>query len=294
MAKFEFIHHNSATDSAVRTRIRSHAARGRNVGKRLTRPSRRKAPSTGTIFHAAARRREPRSTGSGEDSEATPAASTQVGPLPSGVGETLSLQLVPFACLPTPWRQDRSSAGLLYKGMLRRGSAVPDCTLLWLDGADQNPAVSFLSRVRCIPGLDRALDYSGEHPFIQSMFADEAFFHGAMALAIAALNRLCTARQEPADRDAAVAHLCRSFRLLNPRLSGAGAASDDNMAAVIVLDTYERSRGRYREGRVHLAGLCRMVEMRGGLGAMAAGRPELPRKLFKYASLAPPSSWIRA
>ena len=41
--QLEFIDNNSTGDEAVRRRIRSHVAIGRNAGKKLARPSRRKA-----------------------------------------------------------------------------------------------------------------------------------------------------------------------------------------------------------------------------------------------------------
>lgn len=44
---FEFINNNAAIDRAARKRIRSHVAMGRNAGKTLVRPSRKKALGLG-------------------------------------------------------------------------------------------------------------------------------------------------------------------------------------------------------------------------------------------------------
>jgi hypothetical protein len=41
--KFRFIDNNEAGDGAVRKQIRSHVAKGRNRGKKLSRPSRKTA-----------------------------------------------------------------------------------------------------------------------------------------------------------------------------------------------------------------------------------------------------------
>ena len=40
---FEFINNNVAVDGAVRKQIRCHVAKGRNLGKKLSQPSRKKA-----------------------------------------------------------------------------------------------------------------------------------------------------------------------------------------------------------------------------------------------------------
>lgn len=41
--KFEFIDNNGAVDGAVRKQIRSQAAKGHNLGRKLSRPSKKKA-----------------------------------------------------------------------------------------------------------------------------------------------------------------------------------------------------------------------------------------------------------
>jgi hypothetical protein len=46
---FEFIDNNTTISRAERKRIRSHAAKGRNVGKTIIRPSRKKLAVTRTV-----------------------------------------------------------------------------------------------------------------------------------------------------------------------------------------------------------------------------------------------------
>lgn len=74
-------------------------------------------------------------------------------------------------------------------------------------------------------------------------------------------------------------HICRALRLMNDRLSKEDAASNENLFAVLVLGLYERQQGNYYRGLVHLMGLERMVQLRGGLAALA--KIGLTRKIFR-------------
>ncbi|GAB1312802.1 hypothetical protein MFIFM68171_03012 [Madurella fahalii] len=244
--EFEFVSNNTAIDGASRKRIRSRAARGRNVGKTLTRRSRTNAPSTGQIFRAS---NSLESTGN--EARETSASSSWIQQRACE-----SLSIISLGFFPPSWPRYMGATNYLYR------------------------AVSFLSGLRYIRGLENALDYSTEPPsrWIQPMFSDEAYYHGAMAVSITVLNKLCTHPEAPG---AAVSHLCDTFRLVNSRLSGPDAVSDENLAAVVILEMYERCRGQYREGLVHLNGLQRMTELRGGIFKLATSRPDVVQKILR-------------
>jgi hypothetical protein len=110
-------------------------------------------------------------------------------------------------------------------------------------------------------------------------------FHGAMAVFFAAcpspaaLSYTSTGAQD--NLSARTRHLCLALRLVNTRLSGTTAVSDETVIVVLVLGMYERQQGEYHRGRVHLDGLHRMVQMRGGVGEFAKVRPDLSRKIFR-------------
>lgn len=80
-----------------------------------------------------------------------------------------------------------------------------------------------------------------------------------------------------------IRHLTRAFRLINERISGAERVSNSTIAVVMSLSTYESTRGRYDRGMIHLSGLFRMVETRGGLGRVGSEEPEIMQKIFRYA-----------
>lgn len=58
------------------------------------------------------------------------------------------------------------------------------------------------------------------------------------------------------------------------------------MAVVMILSSYESTRGRYDRGIIHLSGLYRMVEMQGGLDRVGSEKPEIMQKIYRYATYA--------
>ena len=76
-------------------------------------------------------------------------------------------------------------------------------------------------------------------------------------------------------------HLAQAFMLVNQRLSQADALSDNSIAVVVMLTHFERLRGRYFKGLVHLDGLCKMVEMRGGIVQLTRDQPSLGQKVTR-------------
>ena len=81
-----------------------------------------------------------------------------------------------------------------------------------------------------------------------------------------------------ADR---VKHLCLAIRLVNARLSGRDAVSNETVMVVLSLGLYERFQGEYRRGLMHLDGLVQMIDLRGGIREFSTSRPDLARKVFR-------------
>lgn len=114
--------------------------------------------------------------------------------------------------------------------------------------------------------------------YIISMLTKSKVFHCAIATSVTARNSLVVEKEDP---KVAVAHLLQTIRLINERLSGKDAVSDATIAVVVILAQHDRIRSRHREGLVHLGGLERMVQLRGGIMALSSYRPGLTQKLFK-------------
>lgn len=99
-----------------------------------------------------------------------------------------------------------------------------------------------------------------------------------MAVSVTALNNLAITQEDPTE---GMHHLSHAFRLVNERLSGKDAVSDTTIAVVVIMSQYQRLQGQYRQGLVHLEGLQRMVELRGGISQLTTNKPGLAQKIFR-------------
>ncbi|SPO01794.1 uncharacterized protein DNG_04467 [Cephalotrichum gorgonifer] len=99
-----------------------------------------------------------------------------------------------------------------------------------------------------------------------------------MAASMAILNLITSTRNDP---DIETHHVSQTLRLVNQRLSSADATSDATIAVVVIIGQYHRHRGQYRDGLVHMNGLKRMVEMRGGISQILRESPMLGSKIIR-------------
>jgi hypothetical protein len=99
-----------------------------------------------------------------------------------------------------------------------------------------------------------------------------------MAMSVTVLNNLLIEQEDPIE---ALRHLSRAFHLVNERLSGNDALSDTTLAVVVVMAQYARLQGQYHQGAVHLGGLQRMIELRGGVSQLTSSEPGLTQMIFK-------------
>ncbi|KAL2160784.1 hypothetical protein VTH06DRAFT_981 [Thermothelomyces fergusii] len=283
---FEFVDHG-AIDGATRRRIRRRAAEGRNAGRKLSRPSRRTAfANRATARPFPVHARPPQSTVAPEPQ---PAAESDGGRIDATAVHPVSRPPVVDLGSPHP--------AVSRPPVVDLGSPHPAVNLLpthlyrYAPGCEGSAlvrsVVSFLIGIRHPPELDRALDYRSEPraKWVEPIFSDEAYFHGAVAVflsgktcALPAPYHYRTAQDLSSTR---TRHLCRALRLVNDRLSREDAASNENLTAVLILGLYERQQGDYHRGRVHLLGLERMVQLRGGLAALTRTTGGLARKIFR-------------
>lgn len=87
-------------------------------------------------------------------------------------------------------------------------------------------------------------------------------FHCTLASSATMVNFYLKRKEEPV---AAIHHLSEAFHLVNKRLSGPEALSENTIAVVICLGILEMLKGNLERRRLHLNGLQRMLQMRGGL-----------------------------
>lgn len=97
-------------------------------------------------------------------------------------------------------------------------------------------------------------------------------------MSVTAMNNLVA---HPDDLGEALHHVSQTLHMVSKRLSGRDAASDANMKVVVVMIQFERHQGEYCRGAVHLDGLLKMVELRGGISHLTQYNPSLTQKIFR-------------
>lgn len=80
---------------------------------------------------------------------------------------------------------------------------------------------------------------------------------------------------EGEDSPTAMYHLSNSLMHVRERLESEEALADSTMGLVTSLITQEQIRNQHKAARVHMDGLVRMIELRGGLGSLEACLPVL-------------------
>jgi len=79
-------------------------------------------------------------------------------------------------------------------------------------------------------------------------------------------------------------HLSRTFELINRRLSSRAAVSDATLAVVVSLIIHAAILHDPALRRLHMDGLCRIIELRGGFDTLL-GNPHLLLKICRSDSL---------
>ncbi|KAH8170487.1 fungal specific transcription factor domain-containing protein [Sarocladium implicatum] len=246
---FEFIDSTLPVDPAARQRIRRQAALGKNLGRKLTRPSRIQHPS------------KPRHLSPARISDVSPDSRRRSRDPDDGSPGQVVEQLV----LPKPDHQIGNSLSQL--GFTKIGP----------DGLVMN-AVSFVLQAprAAEMGIGKAVDPGKVHMFSRLMFQDEAYFHGTIALSLRALSTRPEAGTLPSTL--AMQHMARSLQLINTRLAAKDGLTDINIAVIVVMTQYARMSGQLDDCRIHLDGLNRMIQLKGGINAI---RPDLAEKVFR-------------
>ncbi|KAL4992313.1 hypothetical protein BDW68DRAFT_97488 [Aspergillus falconensis] len=123
-------------------------------------------------------------------------------------------------------------------------------------------ALFFFTSVRHNPELDGALESPCRmgSVWVRYLFLDEAYFHCSVATSILCSKNLVR------ETTQGMYHIARTYRIVQERLmSEEEATSDMTIAILVAMSQYERLQGQYARGYIHVRGLRRMVELRGGI-----------------------------
>ncbi|CAH0044786.1 unnamed protein product [Clonostachys solani] len=228
-ASFQFVDH-SAIDKKARRSIRSHVMKGRNVGK--VRTPRRPLAATGAVVAIASK---PRDVNRAQE---------------LAISHEIDFSLA------------RSSPKLLVQlGNELSGVKMP-CSVShhsrrFIHDFMCYAADSIYPPHLCLEPYDIVKDI-----WIRYMFIDEAYYHCLVALSEACISFIVHREQDSAEF---TQHLTRGLQLVNAKLSGVHALSDVAICTVILLCLISSIRKIPSQTKVHFDGLCRMINLRGGL-----------------------------
>ncbi|KAI0534211.1 hypothetical protein GGR58DRAFT_67898 [Xylaria digitata] len=236
---------NASIDKKTRTLIRSHAAKGKNLGRTIHRPSRH--PRKRQVAASVMPSEEPFSDeGRGFHNS---------GNLESSV--SIQRQFQEDLSSSLPFNVSRTCRRFFYQ------------------------FVTFMNVGPYSSALSKTIIHGNKpRPFLQYAFIDEAFFHCVVAMSVAASVSLSLTRQETIE---ALCHLSRSLRLVNQRLAGDGdiALSDTTLAVVIAMTQHERLLGYHQHALIHFEGVQRIIALRGGISMLLSDCPGIAQKVFR-------------
>ncbi|KAI0973203.1 hypothetical protein F4678DRAFT_20777 [Xylaria arbuscula] len=232
---------NASIDKNTRKLIRSHVAKGKNLGRTIHRPSRHP--------------RKPKVTASEQ-------TASEVRPEVDNIKESevpLSIQRQ---------LQEDLSTSLPFNTSLT-------CRRLFFHFA------TFMRLEPYTPELRKTVTYiNGPRLFLQYAFLDEAFFHCTVAMSVAASIPFPATRQETAEAFSHLSrglHLVNQ-RLAGDRES---ALSDTTLAVVVLMAQHERLLGYHHHALVHFDGLHKIVALRGGISRVVSECPGVAQKALR-------------
>jgi hypothetical protein len=263
---FQFIN-NECIDRSTRRLIRSHAAKGKNLGKTL--PKRRTRVRNATPIDAANDR----------------FISASCGGFPTTyLPADVKLSIVSFPIKLTS-QSRRSLEKCMNPLFIRsRGALVNKNTVL---SVICRPVVELQNSV-VLQGCRTA--------WIQYLLQDEACCssvhcsRSTLSLLIYTLDFHCNVAISLVMEDFAQSYsdisrealycISNTYHLVTERLSSNGALSDPTLAVVTALVHYECLSGHFQRGRIHFNGLQKLVQLRGGITKLQSN-PDITYKIFR-------------
>jgi hypothetical protein len=76
-------------------------------------------------------------------------------------------------------------------------------------------------------------------------------------------------------------HIAHTYRIVQERLHGKEATSDMTIAILVVMSQYDRLQGQYMRGFIHVQGLYRMAQLRGGVVKLSRECWGIAQKLLR-------------
>ena len=107
-------------------------------------------------------------------------------------------------------------------------------------------------------------------------------FHSTLALSASYVDFF---ERKPGISSKTLYHISQAYALVNLKLSGPEFVSDSAIAAVVTLAIYQQIHHLHSTGLIHLNGLYRMIQLRGGIARLMEVNRALALKVLRYVNL---------
>lgn len=104
-------------------------------------------------------------------------------------------------------------------------------------------------------------------------------FHSTLAISASYVDFF---ERKPGISSKTLYHISKAYALVNLKLSGPESVSDSAIAAVITLAIYQQIHIQHATGLIHLSGLYRMIQLRGGISRLMKENRSLALKALRY------------
>ena len=116
-----------------------------------------------------------------------------------------------------------------------------------------------------------------------------AGFHSTMSTALLCLDNLIS---KPGGKLQAMRHASHTFRLLKQKFHTQSAITDSTIAAVVSMAQYEHHQNQFKQGIVHVQGLWRIAQLRGGISNLIRSPSGLAQKMLRYGQASTTTAYI--
>ncbi|KAI1319953.1 hypothetical protein F5Y16DRAFT_417660 [Xylariaceae sp. FL0255] len=292
---FHFIDNNAITDHKTRRRIRSHVAKGKNLGRTINRPSRTWAaavtpnappPQQQQQQQQQQQRPPPPQQQQGDEDGNENGNDTEKNDSVLSAFEVFNQQQRQQLWQkhkPCQYEYDAQAPHVVLSVQRQFQEDMLACLPFQATNDCRRLFHFFVMHMNLTPYPPELLSKKvvdlpdGPRMFLQYAFVDEALFHTLVAMSVAG-TALPKTQVSPKISAEALQHLSRSLRLINERLRSPHPPSDTTIAVVIALTQHERLLGYHRQGLVHFEGLRKLVEAKGGLEMVT---PKIREKAFR-------------
>jgi hypothetical protein len=104
-------------------------------------------------------------------------------------------------------------------------------------------------------------------------------FHCTLAISASYVDLF---ERKPGVSPKTLHHISQAYALVNLKLSGPESVSDSAITAVVSLAIYQQVHNLHSTGLIHLKGLYRMIQLRGGIARLMKENRALALKPLRY------------